>query len=475
MRCARWRTGASMSEPAFDVAVIGAGVVGCAVARRFVLGGARVLLLEKGADLLSGASKANSAILHTGFDAPGGSLELACMQRGYAEYMQIAQALNLPVLETGALVAAWSDQEFERLAQLHAQASDNGVHGVQRLDRAAMLAREPHIAPSVRGGLLVPGEHVIDPWSAPLAYLRQAVENGGRAVFDAPLLAGRRVGAQWRLHSARGHFRARCVVNCAGLWGDRVEAMLLGQASFQIKPRKGQFVVFDKSASALLRSILLPVPGEHSKGIVLTRTVFGNLLVGPTAEEQEDRSRATVERAALQRLIDKAGQLLPALRTMPVTAVYAGLRPASEKKEYRLHLQADAGYFAVGGIRSTGLTAALGLAAHVFDRLRPCLPDLAPPDRVLCSPVPNLAEHRERDWEKPGDNDIVCHCERVTRREIEAALTGPVPALDLGGLKRRTRVCMGRCQGFHCAARVAELSAGHFHAPLALATLDRHG
>src|SRR6218665_3796923 len=305
---------------------------------------------------------------------------------------------------------------------------------------------------AARRGLTVGGGIGREGWGGGLAYLRQAVENGGRAVFDAPLLAGRRVGAQWRLHSARGHFRAPCVGNCAGLWGDRVEAMLLGQASFQIKPRKGQFVVFDKSASALLRSILLPVPGEHSKGIVLTRTVFGNLLVGPTPEEQEDRSRATVERAALQRLIDKAGQLLPPLRTMPVTAVYAGLRPASEKKEYRLHLQADAGYFAVGRIRSTGLTAALGLAAHVFDRLRPCLPDLAPPDRVLCSPVPNLAEHRERDWEKPGDNDIVCHCERVTRREIEAALTGPGPALDPGGLTPPTPLCMAPPHGFHSPA-----------------------
>src|SRR6218665_4075260 len=180
MRCARWRTGASMSEPAFDVAVIGAGVVGCAVARRFVLGCARVLLLGKGADLLSGASKANSAILHTGFDAPGGSLELACMQRGYAEYMQIARALNLPVLETGALVAAWSDQEFERLAQLHAQASDNGVHDVQRLDRAEMLPPHPPIAPPAPRPPPPPPHHFTHPWSSPLAYLRQAVENGGR-------------------------------------------------------------------------------------------------------------------------------------------------------------------------------------------------------------------------------------------------------------------------------------------------------
>ncbi|WP_265310917.1 NAD(P)/FAD-dependent oxidoreductase [Verminephrobacter aporrectodeae] len=467
--------GSAMAEAGYDVAVVGAGVVGCAVARRFVLGGARVLLLEKESDLLAGVSRANSAILHTGFDAPGGSLELACMQRGYAEYLEIADALNLALLETGALLAAWNDAELERLAQLQAQARANGVADLRRLDRAEVLALEPHLAPSVLGGLLVPREHVIDPWSAPLAYLRQAVENGGRAVFDAALLAAERVGAQWRLRTAQGEFHASCVINCAGLWGDRVEEMLLGNASFQIRPRKGQFVVFDKAASAFLRSILLPVPGERSKGVVLARTVFGNLLVGPTAEEQEERSRAPVERAVLQQLVDKAGQLVPALRGVPVTAVYAGLRPASENSAYRLRLEADAGYLALGAIRSTGLTAALGLAAHAFDLIAPCLPGLAPLENPLWPRVPNLAEHRPRDWEQPGDNEIVCHCERVTRREIEAAFTGCLPARDLGGLKRRTRVCMGRCQGFYCAARVAELSAGHFCVPLAVAQRGAHG
>lgn len=463
---------AALHGALFDVAIIGAGVVGCAVARRFVLGGARVLLLEQGADFLGGASKANSAILHTGFDAPPGSLELACMRRGYAEYLEIAPALNLPRLETGALVLAWNDEELARLEQVQAQATGNGVLDVQLLERGAILAREPHLAPSVRGGLLVPGEQVIDPWSAPLAYLRQAVENGGHAVFAARLEAARRVGAQWRLQTARGSFRARCVINCAGLWGDRVEELLLGSARFSIRPRKGQFVVFDKAAAGLLRSIALPVPGEHTKGVVLTRTVFGNLLVGPTAQEQPERSRATVERAALQQLVDKAVQLLPALHAVPVTAVYAGLRPASEKKEYRVHLQADAGYLALGAIRSTGLTSALGLAAHAFDLLAPCLQGAArlePLARPLWPQVPNLAEHRLRDWERPGDNEIVCHCELVTRREIQAALSSSVPARDLGGLKRRTRVCMGRCQGFYCAARVAELTAGHFPAPPASA------
>lgn len=462
----------------FDLAVVGAGVVGCAVARRFVLGGARVLLLEQGADLLSGASKANSAILHTGFDAPGGSLELACMQRGYAEYLEIAGALNLPLLETGALVAAWDDEELARLAPLQARALANGVAGVRQLSRSEVLAREPHLSPALRGGLLVPGEHVIDPWSAPLAYLRQAVDNGALAVFDAEVSAGQRGAAEWRLHSARGSFRARCVINCAGLWGDRLEERLLGRSSFQIKPRKGQFVVFDKAAAALLRSIVLPVPGERSKGVLLARSVFGNLLVGPTAEEQTERSRAPVDRAALQALIEQAGRRLPALRSVPVTAVYAGLRPATEKKEYRVHWRADLGYLALGGIRSTGLTAALGLAAHAFDLLDPWFQRCAPLDALvapLWPQLPNLAEHRQRDWEKPGDNEIVCHCELVTRREIEAALTGPLPAADPGGLKRRTRAGMGRCQGFYCSARVAALSAGHFREPIARVPGAAHG
>lgn len=452
----------------FDVAVIGAGVVGCAVARRLVLGGARVLLLEKGADLLSGASKANSAILHTGFDAPAGSLELDCMQRGYAEYLEIADALNLPLLETGALVVAWNDEELARLPALQAQALANGVDDVRALGPGELRAHAPQLSPDARGALWVPREHVIDPWSAPLAYLRQALDNGGRALFDAEVLSGMREDGAWRLHTPRGDFQARCVVNCAGLWGDHLEARLLGRAGFRILPRKGQFVVFDKSAAALLRSIVLPVPGEHSKGVVLARTIFGNLLVGPTAEAQQDRARATVEQAAMRQLIDQAVRRLPALRGMPVTAVYAGLRPATEEKAYRVQLHADAGYLALGGIRSTGLTSALGLAAHAATLLDAWLQGRTALAHPLWPRVPNLAEHRMRDWERPGDNAIVCHCELVTRREIEAALTGTAPARDLGGLKRRTRVCMGRCQGFYCSAQVAELTAGCFSDPLAV-------
>jgi glycerol-3-phosphate dehydrogenase len=453
----------------FDVAVVGAGVVGCAVARRFVLEGARVVLLEKGADILSGASKANSAILHTGFDAPSGSLEVSCMQRGYAEYLEIADRLNLPLFETGAVVAAWNPDELARLDQIEAQARENGVDDVCRLDRQQMLEREPNLSPAILGGLLVPREHVIDPWSAPLAYVRQAAENGCQVVFDAELTKGVSCAGEWHLETTRGALRARFVVNCAGLWGDKVEALLLGQSSFEIKPRKGQFVVLDKTAAAFMRTTLLPVPTERTKGVVIVRTAFGNVLVGPTAEEQEDRVHASVESRALQSLLDTAARLIPPLKDVPVTAVYAGLRPATEKKEYRVRLDERESYIAVGGIRSTGLTAALGIATHVYGLYaQAAVHGHAPLGDPVWPRVPNLCEHLARDWEAPGDNEIVCHCELVTRREIDAALAGPLAARDLGGLKRRTRACMGRCQGFYCSARVAQLCAGKFAEPVAI-------
>jgi len=439
----------------FDVVVIGGGVVGCAVARRFALGGARVVLLEKGADILSGASKGNSAILHTGFDAPPGSLERRCMAAGYEEYMNIRTRLRLPLLESGAIVAAWSDEEEAKLPGILAQAHENGVADTRMVTREEILAREPRLSPAVRAGVLVPGEHLIDPWTAPLAYALQAISRGAEVRRRCEVVSGVFDGA-WHLETSTGAVVGRTVINCAGLFGDVVEERLGLVPAFTLKPRKGQFVVFDKPAAKLLRTILLPVPTERTKGIVLTPTIFGNLLVGPTAEEQESRTRADTDAATLKMLVAKAEALLPALKGMGVNAVYAGIRPATEQKHYRVRHEAARHYLVLGGIRSTGLTAALGLARHAWE-LYGGAPDKGEAP-VLPGAVPQLAEHCPRDWQSPGYGEIVCHCEMVTRREIEAALTGPLPALDFGGLRRRTRANMGRCQGFTCQATLAEMS-----------------
>jgi glycerol-3-phosphate dehydrogenase len=456
---------AGPEDEIFDAAVIGAGVVGCAVFRALVLAGLRTVLLERGADILGGASKGNSAILHTGFDAPPGSLEQTCMQAGYAEYLAIRERLNLPLLETDAVLVAWTAEEAAQLPAIQSKAARNGVPAVRPLALDALAAREPQVAGGAAGALLIPGEHVIDPWSAPLAYVLQGIANGGVVRRQAGVEGGQRVEGGWRLATAAGPVAARLAINCAGLLGDLVEG-IARPSPFAIRPRKGQFVVFDKPAARLLGTILLPVPTARTKGVLLARTAFGNLLAGPTAEEQEDRERAATDPATLARLVERAHRLVPALAGMPVNAVYAGLRPASSASDYIIEAQPERCWITVAGIRSTGLTGALGIAAHVRGLVETHFMALRPLTEPLWTPVPNLAEHRPRPWQAPGA-ELVCHCELVTRGEIEAALSGPLPAGDVGGLKRRTRCMMGRCQGFYCSARVAALAGDRLVPPLA--------
>jgi glycerol-3-phosphate dehydrogenase len=325
----------------------------------------------------------------------------------------------------------------------------------------------PTLSENVVAALEIADEHVIDPWSAPLAYLAQAVALGAQLLCNAELLEGAFAGS-WTLTTTAGIVEAQTVINAAGLYGDVVDARLGFAAAFRIKPRKGQFVVLDKAAFRHVPRIVLPVPTEITKGVVVCPTAFGNVLVGPTAEEQDDRDRAAVDVATLNALLKRGAEIVPALAGVPVTAVYAGLRPASDSKAYRIYSRPERRAITLGGIRSTGLSSALGLAAHAFKLFSDFGVDLAAPPNPPPVAVPNLAETRERDWQRPDHGEIVCHCELVTKREIEAALGGPLPAGDFGGLRRRTRAAMGRCQGFYCQARLASMTRGRFAAPLAV-------
>lgn len=445
----------------YDVAVVGAGIVGCALARRFAIDGARVLLLEKAHDVLDGASKGNSAILHTGFDAPPDSLELDCIRAGHEEYLDIHERLNLPLDRCGALVLAWNDEQDAALPQLIAQAHGNGVTDVEAMDRAALLSAEPELAKGVRAGFRVPRESLIDPWSAAHAYLYQALEHGAELRCRAELTGAERRGEIWHLNTSAGAFEAGLVINSAGLWGDHVQRLLTGESWLEIRPRKGQFIVYDKPAAVLAKHILLPVPSKVTKGVVVCRTAYGNLLVGPTAEEQESREFASVEAETLEALRRTGEQILPGLAMHEVTAAYAGLRPATEEKGYRIRADLALGLVTVGGIRSTGLSAALGIATHVADLVGQ--PRFGPRHWPY---MPALAQDGTRDWQRSGHDGIICHCELVTRREIEAAMSAPAPANSLAGLKRRTRVTMGRCQGFGCTAALAEMTQGRFTQPM---------
>ncbi|WP_428548163.1 NAD(P)/FAD-dependent oxidoreductase [Profundibacter sp.] len=451
----------------YDVAIIGAGIVGCAMARRFTLEGARVVLLEKTTDILDGASKANSAILHTGFDAPVGSIEVGCVQAGHEEYRQIYRDFGLTLDECGAHVVAWSDEEVAKLEQIQQQAVDNNVMDTRLITGDELRTVEPNLSDRALAAIAVPSESLIDPWSSPYAYLHQSLMNGGEVMLSCEVTGGRFDGNGWKLETTQGLVWANHVVNCAGLYGDLVNSSVFGQASFTITPRKGQFVVYDKAASRLARSVILPVPTARTKGIVLFRTVFGNLAVGPTAEDQQSRTDSSIDTETLQSLMAAGEAIMPALKGMPVTATYAGLRPATEFKDYQISADAANNWITVGGIRSTGLSGALGIAQYTYGLYR----DMGADHTALTDPaIPTarvLTDVANRDWKEKDHGEIVCHCELVTRREIEAALSGPLAAKSLAGLKRQTRVTMGRCQGFFCSARLAELTEGHFAIPMA--------
>jgi glycerol-3-phosphate dehydrogenase len=265
----------------------------------------------------------------------------------------------------------------------------------------------------------------------------------------------------WRLTTASGDFSAKLVVNAAGLFADQIESLRGAPPRFSIRPRKGQFLVFDKPAHDLVDAIILKAPTERTKGVLITRTVFGNLLVGPTAEDQQDRTRAPCEETVLRRVWAEGIAMLPALAEQTVTATFAGLRPATEHRDYVLGVDADARWIVAAGIRSTGLSAALGIGEWAAEKGSELLGEKrpAPPDDDLDWPVmPNLCEAMPRPYEQRGRSPMVCHCEWVTEAEVKAALDAPVPAGTLGGLKRRTRAMMGRCQGFGCAAAVRALA-----------------
>lgn len=458
-------------QTCFDVVIVGAGVVGCAMARRFTLEGARVLVVEKAVDILDGASKANSAILHTGFDAEPGSVEQSCIQAGYEEYLQIRDKLNLPVLETGALVVAWNETEAESLNKIVSKARANGVQDTQMLTARQLVQKQPCLSRNAIAAVEIPREFVIDPWTTPYVYLLQAIENGATLLRNAEVQGGRFDGGHWQLETSQGLVSTRALVNCAGLYGDVVDELVLGQSGFQIRPRKGQFLVFDKSAGSLVDSIILPVPNEITKGVVVCQTIFGNLLVGPTAEEQQSRDNVSVDTKTLRALYDKGIEIIPELARHNVTATYAGIRPATEFKDYRIQAYNEQNYISVGGIRSTGLSAALGIAGHVYGLYQGLGNRHNQIDSLVYPEVLPIAEIAERDWCKTGNGGIVCHCELVTRREVEQALSGPLAAGSLSGLKRRTRVTMGRCQGFYCAAELSELCANRLQIPISESTI----
>lgn len=439
-----------------DVAIVGGGVVGCAVARLLSHHDLSVVLLEAGPDVGAGTSKANTAILHTGFDATPGSHEARLVSRGYELLRAYAPTVGVSIETTGALLVAWDDEQAATLPTLLDKARRNGYARAEIVDATAAYELEPNLGRGVTGAMAVPDEHIIDPWSTPLAFAYEAIANGAEVRTHAAV-TGVNVGPDTtELQTAGGErIRARFVVNSAGLHGDELHKTF-GLDGFTVRPRRGELIVFDKLARPLLHRTLLPVPTATTKGVLVAPTVFGNVMLGPTAEDIDDKAATGSTRAGIDSLLQKGRRILPRLIDEEVTAIYAGLRAATEHSDYQLSREPDLRYVCLGGIRSTGLTASMALAEEALRRLVECGLDARPKAAATTITMTPLGEADERPYQRGGH--VVCHCERVTAAEVAEACSAATPAVDFDGLRRRTRALAGRCQGFYCLASLCDLT-----------------
>jgi glycerol-3-phosphate dehydrogenase len=448
-----------------DVAIIGAGVVGAAIARELSRYDLAVVLIDAAPDVGTGTSKANTAILHTGFDAKPDTLEAALVRRGWELHNQLAPELGIPIERTGAVLVAWTPEELAELEPIRERAAANGYANTRRLGAAEVYECEPNLGPGALGGLEVPDESIVCTFTAPLAFATQAVANGVR------LLLGRRVTGIARHESGRHvielesgvQVEAGWLINAAGLGSDEIDRML-GHDRFTITPRRGELIVFDKLSRRLVRQIVLPVPTKVGKGVLVSPTVYGNVMLGPTAEDVGSRNETGCTAAGLMSLLTMGRRIMPPLVEEEVTATYAGLRAATEHGDYQLFVDAAQRYVCVAGIRSTGLTASPAIAEYVATLLVEAGATLNLKPEFRSVRMPNIGQAALRPYQDADAisrdsryGSIVCHCERVTRGEVLDALGALVPAKSVDGVRRRTRATMGRCQGFYCMANVLDL------------------
>jgi glycerol-3-phosphate dehydrogenase len=454
-----------MPERIFDVAVIGAGVVGCAIARALSQYDLSVALVEAGPDVGMGTSKASTAIWHTGFDAKPGSLEARLLRRSYELMDRFLPDADIPHERMGAFLIAWNEEQFAALPGLRLKAHDNGVTDVELISADEIYEREPKLAPGALGGLIVPQEGILCTYSVPLACATQAVLNGVSIFFNQPVQSVRAEGGAWALSGPAGTVRAGYVINAAGLFSDEVNR-LFGHSQFTITPRRGQLIIFDKLARTLVNHILLPVPTPKTKGVLISPTVYGNILLGPTAEDLSDKTATETTADGLAMLLDKGRAIMPELLEEEVTATYSGLRAATEHSDYQIEMDAAQRYLCVGGIRSTGVSAALGIADYSLELLMAAGLPLKMKTDFSSVKMPHIGQAQTRPYQSaesiardPSYGEIVCHCERVTRGELVGATRSIIPARNLDGLRRRTRAMQGRCQGFNCHAALVALLA----------------
>ena len=454
----------------YDILIIGAGVTGCALARQLSGYDARIAVLDKAEDVADGASKANSGIVHAGFDAKPGTKKAYYNVKGAAMYPKLAAALGVPFNPIGALVLGFSEEDRKTLQKLYDQGQKNGVPALRIIERDEVLQLEPNTNPDVVCALFAPTSAVVSPYEMTLALAYHAAQNGAEFIFDSPVTRVYEENGAWQVETPKGTLSARAIINCAGTGAAEIHNMISDQ-KIRIIPRRGEYYLLDHTVKCPFSRTMFQVPSKMGKGVLISPTAHGNALLGPSAEDIPDPDDTATTRTGLDFVLEKCRLTWPKVNVRSVITTFSGVRAHPDTDDFIIgpvHGAPENAFEAIG-IESPGLTAAPAVAEELAEMVAEYMK--LPPAQFLRPAVPLLKpfsamtdeERAEACRKDPDYGRIVCRCEVVTEAEIRDAIRRPVGAKSIDGVKRRTRAGMGRCQGGFCSPRVMEILCEELH------------
>ncbi len=469
----------------YDVIIIGAGVTGCAIAREISRYNLKTVVLEKNADICEGTSKANSGIIHAGYDAVVGTLKAKLNVQGSKMMPELAKKLDIPFIQNGAMVVCLHEQDRPKLLELYERGIANGVEGIRILTKEEAFALEPHLSEQTVAALYAPSSGIICPFELTTAFAENACENGVDFLLQTEvtnITLDNRDDSACRHYSVTAvqylkgmeknvTFNAACIINAAGVYADQIHNLICSD-KIKIIPRRGEYCLLDVSAGQYVKQTIFRVPGSLGKGILVTPTVHGNLLVGPTAENIEDKKGVNTTTEGLKTVNTENESAVAGIPLREVITSFSGLRAHPEGDDFVIKESEEyPNFIDVAGIESPGLSASGAIGVMVADmvckRLKPekkesYIETRKGIERIKMLP---LKERKERIRQNPAYGNIICRCSTVSEGEIIDSIHRPLGATTLDGVKRRTGAEMGRCQGGFCVPRIMEILSRELNVP----------
>ena len=464
----------------YDVVVIGAGIIGTSVARELSKYKLNVVVLDRENDVSNGTTKANSAIVHAGYDCKEGTLMAKYNALGNQMFGQLCNELDVPFKRVGSLVLAFSDEEREHLEKLYERGLKNEIPDMKILEAEDVRKIEPHVSDDVVAALYAKTAGIVGPWEFAIAMMENAMDNGVELELKNEVLDIQKVEGGYKVVTNRGEYLTKYIVNGAGIYADKIHN-LVAEPSYKIVPRKGQYFVMDKSQGELVNTVIFQCPSERGKGVLVTPTVHGNLLLGPDSQIIEDKEDLSTTREQLEYVQEHAVRSVKGIQLRETIRSFSGLRAEPDRGDFIIEEAKDApGFIDVGGIKSPGLSSAPAIAVAVVDMLKEIVGEVEENKEFN----PNRREQiRFMELEKEGKaaiikddsryGRIICRCENITEGEIVDSIKRNAGATTVDGVKKRCRPGMGRCQGGFCGPRIQEIIARELGKSLEEVVLDK--